>query len=553
MLAAVKSQQLRRVSMQWTMMPLPDRRALRCAAGSNMYFGTSLLQRNKGRGQWFGRRRTPVSTEHARQESRRTLVTVIALGVLLGCQDGSSVVTTAPQTATSLQAGDSGVVPGQFSGALRAAAVAEIAAAVGGRNERGFEDDILRIEAKVPGVGGVFLDSTRTSLVVWVRDPSSDAAARAAVGALAAGQVSTLSPFLLVKSVRVQRGQFAFSELVAGHRALSVRPNAKVVTLDANEATNKISIGVLDSLGLNQVFADARSLGVPDSALDVTIARAPRLTTDLTGTFRPTMGGVLVRPVYGTPIDAFACSLGWNVTRADSSQTIQYFITAAHCLKEYLQTDCGPSCVGSGLDQYQPGTAASNAAGTLSYVPRWNEAGCDGAHGSLCTSSDVMQYRYYVTVPSSKVVAKTAYVGTSSSPGSTNQVGTLSSTGLTIAVVNNTIDKVGVASGWTRGTVAATCETVYFDISNRPIDGQNWEGHKCMFRTVGSEDWTGDSGGPAFTPPSLDRIGTIGIMIGDQQGLISGSCSSPCYAWGTDWSHIEAALQMPYGGGLVPY
>ena len=55
---------------------------------------------------------------------------------------------------------------------------AEVDAAVQGRSSRGFEDEILRMEARHTGLGGVFVDSSGR-FVIYVKDSSESARASA--------------------------------------------------------------------------------------------------------------------------------------------------------------------------------------------------------------------------------------------------------------------------------------------------------------------------------------------------------------------------------------
>lgn len=57
-------------------------------------------------------------------------------------------------------------------------AQAQIAAAVQGRRSRGFEDEILRMEAQIPGLGGVSADGAGHP-VVYLKDMNGASAAMA--------------------------------------------------------------------------------------------------------------------------------------------------------------------------------------------------------------------------------------------------------------------------------------------------------------------------------------------------------------------------------------
>ena len=71
---------------------------------------------------------------------------VLLIGILTACDQGTPP--TAPTDAS----------PPAAHALMSDFAEAELAAASAGRTERGAEDEILRLEAQIPGVGGVFLD-----------------------------------------------------------------------------------------------------------------------------------------------------------------------------------------------------------------------------------------------------------------------------------------------------------------------------------------------------------------------------------------------------------
>jgi hypothetical protein len=65
---------------------------------------------------------------------------------------------------------------------------AELDAAVRGRRSRGFEDDMLRLEAQIPGLGGVFRDHGKS--IIYLRDLSRRESAVATIR----GTAASLSP-----------------------------------------------------------------------------------------------------------------------------------------------------------------------------------------------------------------------------------------------------------------------------------------------------------------------------------------------------------------------
>jgi hypothetical protein len=95
---------------------------------------------------------------------------------------------------------------------------AERDAATQGRTARGFEDDLLRLEARVPGLGGLYADSSG-EFVMFLKDTSILARARAIEEFRTAPSI-VLAPEHRSRldaggPVHTRLAQFAFSDLVA--------------------------------------------------------------------------------------------------------------------------------------------------------------------------------------------------------------------------------------------------------------------------------------------------------------------------------------------------
>jgi hypothetical protein len=103
------------------------------------------------------------------------------------------------------------------------------------REPRGVEDDILRIEAKVPGFGGFYADSVG-GLVAYVRDVTNSSAATAALKDLALSDPGRFYVTGASPKITIRQADFAFSQLVGWEESLleSVRPRG-VLLYDADE------------------------------------------------------------------------------------------------------------------------------------------------------------------------------------------------------------------------------------------------------------------------------------------------------------------------------
>lgn len=127
-------------------------------------------------------------------------------------------------------------------------------------------DDLLRrVEQMVPGFGGMFVGEDG-KLVVYLRDPSQLAAARAAIEAVFGPQ--QVPP----GGVRARRGQYSFSELKCWkERAGTLFRIPGVTIVDLDESRNRVAIGVEDESAMPAVERALASLGIPRTAVIVEV------------------------------------------------------------------------------------------------------------------------------------------------------------------------------------------------------------------------------------------------------------------------------------------
>ena len=339
----------------------------------------------------------------------------------------------------------------------------------------------------VPGFGGFFLDA-RGAPTVYLRDPNQRGRAEQA-----------LAPYLRAQGLgplRVLKGDYDWSQLEgwfasASAEALAV-PGA--VFVDADEASNRVRIGVEPGAG-GRVRAALAKLRMPDAALIVeerapvtfAVAQGPRPKAkpgsgpSLQGVVRPIVGGVQIN------FPGFLCTLGFNVSGG--------FVTNSHCTTEQGGTE--------GTPYWQPTQSASpTQVATEAADPQYsgNLQGCPS--GRVCRRSDA---------------SRASWAGgfTSFTPGRiarTNRPGrSLTITGSFrianegTAVVGNVVNKVGRTTGWSQGSVTATCV-------NTNVSGTNITQLCQTFvsATVGS----GDSGSPVFQIIGGDDVRLVGILWG---------------------------------------
>ena len=133
------------------------------------------------------------------------------------------------------------------------------------------DDRLIRVEKRVPGFGGMFIDANG-QLAVYLLDITQLDAARLAIEAVfGSNQVPAAG-------IHAIRGQYAVSQLKAWtERAGAVLKVPGVTMVDLDEAKNRITIGVENRSQTEAVEKALSSLNVPRKAVLI----------EETGTIRP--------------------------------------------------------------------------------------------------------------------------------------------------------------------------------------------------------------------------------------------------------------------------
>lgn len=432
---------------------------------------------------------------------------------------------------------------GPIEANIKRTAALQIAAAVGGRNERGIEDDILRMEAEVPGLGGVFKENGKIIVLV----PQTAVSATVMAGLARASSLLTVDPITRGNIARGERielrpATYSFSQLIVWEELVggAMNRSGHISFTDADERTNRVSIGITSDQYRGEVVAAAQKTGVPVDAIDIQVRPLERpmstLRSKWNSSSNPTKGGVQIANA-GSGI----CTLGWNVHRGpdfpdDGAE--EGFFTTGHCV--YGQP-------GAGITGpiYQP---LSTQIGYITQNPAWNvsNALCDYAY---CTQVDAMYVTYDDPSISSKTLAQTSSVGLSNTNGSITYSGIWANlTGTNYSFfVGDYVDKMGRTTGWTRGTLYATCQK-----TNVGASGYSSWTVLCANKVSGAAFGQGDSGGPVF------QIGEGGVIV--RQGtLFSGTgsfdqneegflyCSADCiYSYNTMTRIMLFLPEPPY-------
>jgi hypothetical protein len=349
--------------------------------------------------------------------------------------------------------------------------------------QQGSADDPVALARTVPGFGGFFLDA-QGAPTVYLTDPGSRAAAAVALAPWFQQQHRAAA------GMRVLPGRFAWADLErwtaqATPEALAI-PGA--VFSDADEAGNRVHIGVQSAAAASRVRAVLDRLGIPAAAATVDLVKPIRQVATLRGSVRPVVAGVQIN------FPGFLCSLGFNATRSGVSG----FVTASHCTNTQGGNESTP--------YWQPTQISKpTQIATETVDPAYKSTlnGCPS--GRRCRRSDA-SFAKYVN-------------GTTRTLGSIAQTSSTSSTNLTISghwsitsnatsssfTVGSTVNKVGRTTGWSRGKVIATCVTVNVDGSNVTQICQT---------VVNAKVGPGDSGSDVFSVTSGSNVKLAGVLWG---------------------------------------
>jgi hypothetical protein len=451
--------------------------------------------------------------------SRWRLTVFFGLSVLAGC------------------AGDEAVAPPTAAGSrIAGSASAQVLAAVQGRSSRGWEDEQLRIEAELPGFGGMAIDPNGRVVINIL--PGVDVATardRVRSGLERRGQIAAARALEREHDVRIQPASYAFSQLVNWKDEIStLRGLAGVHGIDADELANRVTMMIAPSSDEEAVREQVARAGVPISAIRFYKTASAVTAASLRDRFRPTGGGIQIRNSIGQ-----RCTLGFNVTTWPAQQP--GLLTASHCASGSF----GAGSVGESV--YQNSVVSGDLVGSISTNPAFNLTAAACGSFSLCANADAMFVSYGSGVSWSKRVAFTASMAVNY-----NSNGSISQTGWWTNVVaagsvfqGQSVDKMGRTTGWSRGTVSNTCVNGDVSSTYRIL---------CSHTVTGSRVGQGDSGAPVFIPPASGQITQpltpLGVLFAGNnmnwQDLSDGVnyCQTACTYWFSDWSAISAHLNL---------
>jgi hypothetical protein len=349
--------------------------------------------------------------------------------------------------------------------------------------QQGSPDDPVALARSVAGFGGFFLDEQGTP-TIYLKDAGQRGAAERA-----------LTPWFTARGrakaeMRVRKADFDWADLdrwftQSSGEVLSV---AGAVFTDADEARNRVHIGVEHAAAAEQVRHVLARLGIPASAVVVEITEPIKQLATLRGTVRPVVAGVQIN------FPGFICSVGFNASRGGT----RGFVTASHCTNTQGGVESTP--------YWQPLQATRPvkiATETVDPGYKTTLAGCPS--GRRCRRSDAAFAKYINAT--TNTLGRIARTATTSSSDLTIAGGWTVTSNATSSsfTVGETVNKVGRTTGWSRGKVVATCVTVNVNGSNITQICQT---------IVNAKVGAGDSGADVFKVTSGTNVKLDGVLWG---------------------------------------
>ena len=261
------------------------------------------------------------------------------------------------------------------------------------------------------------------------------------------------------------------------------------VFADADEAGNRVHIGVEHAAAASRVRSVLARLGIPAAAADVEIVAPFRQVATLRGAVRPVVAGVQIN------FPGFLCSIGFNATR----QGVGGFVTASHCTNTQGGVESTPY-----WQPLQTTKPVQIATETVDPGYKTTLAGCPERPALSPERRRVREIhqRHHRTPWAGSPGRRPPAPSDLTIAGSWTVTSNATSSSFTIG---ETVNKVGRTTGWSRGKVVATCVTVN-------VSGTNIT--QICQTIVNAKVGAGDSGSDVFTVTSGTNVKLDGVLWG---------------------------------------
>ncbi len=350
----------------------------------------------------------------------------------------------------------------------------------------GAAPTVADMDRAIPGFGGFFFAEDGRPTIYLMPGADVQRTTELLGPMLTAGGVGA-------GGLEVRQAQFAWRELDRWHDGITatVLGLDGVVWTDADESTNRVSVGVLDLAAMATVTAEARRLGITAGALEVVATEPMEPMLGLRDVVRPVIGGVQIH------FTGFLCTLGFNARDGNEDS----FITNSHCTENQGGVD--------NTAYWQPLQSTSPTQIAVEVEDPLFVGGGNCPANRVCRNSDASRARYLNNTTFS--LGKIARTG-SNKNGSLTIVGdwtiTSEATSATFAI-GSTLNKVGRTTGWSAGKVNQTCVNVGISGTNIVLFCQT---------LVKAKVNSGDSGSPVFAITSGTNVRLAGILWGGGAG-----------------------------------
>lgn len=364
-----------------------------------------------------------------------------------------------------------------------------------------FDGEMMALARQIPGFGGAYLahraplnphPDPRGPFTVHVRlTPQGDSTQATEI----ARRHFTEAGYI-VEEIRIVASTYTFEQLRQWRDALAPLLRTTVagtISLDADEATNRVTVGVETAAGATAVDGVLGAAGVPRQAVNV-LVRGPiiREQSTLQDQFRPIPAGVYI--ALSQPTGLAQCTLGVNVTRDNA----QRFWTASHCSGAAFEKDTFSfrqpnSGSAIGREYLDPPFQTSTSCPYAGYPCRWSDAAL-----VTYTSSGLPEF--------ARVAATTNQTGSISIDLNRPRLRIIGER--TTYYVGDIVDKIGAFGGWTYNNITATCAHQVNYVPGKDL--------ACLGEAA-YESQGGDSGAPIIIWYLDDRAEIAGLHAGKYQ------------------------------------
>jgi hypothetical protein len=355
-----------------------------------------------------------------------------------------------------------------------------------------IDERFAELAQQVPGFGGMFYDeSGQLSMYLVESQIGRQQQAKTAVTTLLGDDARIAS----AGKIQIIPGQYDYLQLSDWHARMraDILAAPGVNLLDLDEASNRLRVGIESEQALGLVEKQLAALGIPREAVNIEVTEPIQFAATLRDRRRPLVGGLQIN--FGN----FLCTLGFIATRAQT----QGMVTNSHCTNVQGGTE--------GTVYHQPvASGTTNRIGQELADPAYF-TGAPCPAGRRCRYSDSSFARIphpsgpAVTV-SRGLIARTTGLGSITIAGTNPNYRVVSEAAFPLA--GEVLNKVGRTTGWSQGTVAATCVSTNVSGTNITQLCQDF---------VNARVGPGDSGSPVFriiNSPAARDVRLYGVLWG---------------------------------------